>query len=327
MNCIRTRLLCAAIAIGLAPFLVFQPADEASAQDAPRKEGEEAKKKPVPAQAAQPAAKKAAAPAKAVQAADKKAAPAAKPDQPAPQKAEQEDPIAQQFEQQFGAQFKHLYRSELHFLRVACKLTKPQFQKVAAAGDGAAQATKQQFLGYWRDQRQGKWDKADQADPRKSMAEQLAKVVQKTLPPEQAAQYRKELDLRNAAQKRVTLLTLTVMVDRVLVLSTDQRGKLREILGKNWDDSWDMHVTRMGGNYFPNMPDAKILPILTDAQKTVWQGLSKGNVHFGFYIGIMGLGDVEETWDDESVRDKAKADTDKNSVDKTKEPAKAVKKK
>lgn len=329
MNCIRARVLFALAALALLPYLEVPAADPMPAQDAPRKvvEVPEQKKAAAPAKPAPAADKKPAAPAKAAKLADKKAAAPAKEAAPAPKKPDDSNEVlAQSFEQQFGRQFQHLYRTELHLLRVVCKLTKPQYQKAAADGEPALKATKQKFLGYWRDQQQGKWDRSDssQADPRETLSAELVKALQKTLTPEQAAVYKKERDLRTAAQRRAVVRTLIVMMDRRLVLSTEQRDKIHEVLDKNWNDSWYTFVVRFGGNYFPTMPDAKILPILNDDQKNIWNGIQKPNIRYGFYgLGIGNVGEFEETWDDD-VPDKPAQPTPEK---KSKQPSNKAEKK
>jgi hypothetical protein len=56
----------------------------------------------------------------------------------------------------------------------------------------------------------------------------------------------------------------------------------------------------MGGPYFPAMPDAKILPILSDAQRDVWRGLPKPTVRFGVSLPSNAAGDIgDEVWDDQ----------------------------
>ena len=52
-----------------------------------------------------------------------------------------------------------------------------------------------------------------------------------------------------------------------------------------------------GDDYFPTMPN--INSILTEAQKTVWGGIQKGTIGFGFNLGIdMSVDFDEESWDD-----------------------------
>lgn len=286
MNCIRTRVLIAVAALAVLSYLEVPAADKK------------------PAKAAQPAKQKAVAPEK-------------KPDDP-------NEALAQQFEGQFGKQFQHLYRTELHLLRVVCKLTKPQYQKVAADGEPALKATKQKFLGCWRNQQQGKWDQSAQANPRETLSSELEKALQKTLTPEQAAAYKKERDLRTAAHRRAVVQTLIVMMDRSLVLSAEQRDKIHAVLDKNWNDLWYTYVENYGGNYFPQMPDAKILPILNEDQKSVWNGMQKINVMFGFYgLNIGNVGEFEETWDDVP----AQPTPQKKAVPKSKQPSNKAEKK
>ncbi len=352
MNCIRAGVFFAVTALALLSYLEVPAADPMPAQDEPRKVVEEPKqkeadKKPaspakaaqpaksvsivvVPAKAAKPAEKKAAA---AAQAAEKKAAAAAKEAPPAPKKPDDpNEAFAQQFEGQFGKQFQHLYRTELHLLRVVCKLTKPQYQKVAAEGEPALKATKQKFLDTWRNQQQGKWDRSGkgQADPRETLSAELEKALQKTLTPEQAAAYKKERSLRTAAQRRAVVKTLIVMMDRHLVLSAEQRDKLHEILDKNWNDSWYTYVVRFGGYYFPAMPDAKILPILNEDQKAIWNGIPKANIFYGFngLYGLVGdIGEFEETWDDDVPAKPVQPTPEKKADKKSKQPSNKEEKK
>lgn len=338
MNRIRARVLFFAVAaLALLLYLEAPAADPMPAQDAPRKgvevpEKKAADKKPAtPAKAAQPAKSISVVPAKAAKVAEKKAAAPAKKATPAPKNPnDQNEAYAQQFEQQFGRQFQHLYRTELHLLRVVCKLTKPQYQKAAADGEPALKATKHKFLGYWRNQQQGRWDQSGkgQADPRETLSAELEKALQKTLTPEQAAAYKKERNLRTAAQRRAVVKTLIVMMDRQLVLSAEQRDKIHEVLDKNWNDSWYTYVVRYGGNYYPEMPDAKILPILNDNQKTIWNGRQKINIMIGFYgLGNGGVGEFEETWDDDVPAKPAQPTPEKKALKKSKQPSTKAEKK
>lgn len=209
-----------------------------------------------------------------------------------------DDPQVQAFKQQFGTQFRQLYKSELHFMRVVCQPTKQQFEKIAADGEPALDATIKKFAALWH-----RPVANEQSDPRTLVVEALAKSVQAILSPQQAARYKQELDLRAAARKRVTALNLVTKIDHLLVLTPEQRVKLGDILQKNWNDSWnqDQWLT-IGNRYFPSMPDDKILPVLSETQKKVWSDTSKGNIHFGFYPSFLhGIELDEEVWDAEKA--------------------------
>ena len=61
------------------------------------------------------------------------------------------------------------------------------------------------------------------------------------------------------------------------MLTADQRGKLTEAINSNWKDSWchQLEVFMYGDTYMPVVPDAHILPVLTEKQKKIWNGVPK----------------------------------------------------
>jgi hypothetical protein len=200
----------------------------------------------------------------------------------APQKA-QADVMAQQIEQQYAPRFRQLYKSELHFMRLVCQPTRQQYEKISVDGDTELKASIKKFVMEVAEQRQGRMRQdARQPDARMQITSGIANKVKARLSPEQAARYAKELEERDAARRRVVLLNLLSGIDKKVVLTAEQRDKVSEILTKNWHDSWNQtQLLMQGGQYFPAMPDDKILPVLTDTQKAVWQKVQKGNVFFG----------------------------------------------
>ena len=230
-------------------------------------------------------------------------APKMEPQKPVPNAAlearrkaqlDQQDAMVQQFEQQFAPQFRQLYRTELHFVRLVCQPTKQQFENISADGEPALKETIKKFAMSMRGAAMV------QSDPRTPIADALAKSVRATLSAEQAARYQAELDHRAVARKRVALLNLVANIDKILLLSPEQREQLSEILEKNWNESWNQTQMLMYmGQSFPQMPDVRILAILTETQKSVWRGISKGNVRFGFNLGmVQGIELDDPVWDD-----------------------------
>jgi hypothetical protein len=205
--------------------------------------------------------------------------------------------FVQQVEQSYGPQIRQVCRTELHFMRLVTQPTKPQFEKVAADGEASLKTIIREIALAMRG------NPSNVSDPRTLIADAIAKSVRTTLSPDQAARYQKELDDRAAARKRTALLNLVGMVDNVLFLTTEQRDRLGEILASNWDDSWNhAQWLTISGQYFPSMPDAKILPILSAAQQNVWRGIQKGNVRFGFSLGfVQGIHIEDEVWDDDRL--------------------------
>jgi hypothetical protein len=208
--------------------------------------------------------------------------------------ADADDAVVRQWEGQFGPQLRQVYRGELHLMRLVTEPTKAQYEKIAANGDAIIKSAIRKYVQAM----QGRG--GDQFDPRESMAKEIAKSVRETLSPEQSARYEKEIELRTAARKRLVFRNLVAMTDRILVFRPDQREKLSEILAANWDESWNQtQILMYGGQYFPPLPDAKIEPILTDVQRTVWRGIHKNQVRFGINFGFVPGIDIEdEAWDE-----------------------------
>jgi hypothetical protein len=188
-----------------------------------------------------------------------------------------------QFEVQFGKRFWMVYKGELHFLRQVCQPTRQQFEMVAAAVEPDVKTAMRKCATIWNEQRRGQWRAdAEHPDVHKIITAGLARVVKTDVSPQQAERYEKELSLRDAARKRAIAEGLLVRMDNRLVLSPEQRDKLRKVLEKNWNSSWNnMQLFNQGDWYFPNMPDAWILPILTKTQKAIWTGVYKGQVYWG----------------------------------------------
>jgi hypothetical protein len=209
----------------------------------------------------------------------------------------------QRFEQQFTPLFRQLYRSELHFMRLACQPTKAQFEKISAESEAALKEATKNFARRIYDYKVARNRSQGVAfsDPQVSIAESLAKSVRRTLSPEQAARYRKELDLRTEAQKQALVPNLVAKVDDVLFLTAEQRTKLAKVLEEHWNDAMNQPQLFLGRNIdFPPMPDAEILPLLTEAQKTVWRGVAKEEGFLGYGIGIIrGIELGDEVWDKE----------------------------
>jgi hypothetical protein len=214
--------------------------------------------------------------------------------------ADVEEAILQQLEQQYGAQFRQIHRTEMHLVRLAAEPTKAQYEKIAADGLVAMKDAAKKF---GQAMNGNGWVQGD-LEPRKVIAEGIAKAVRATLSPEQAKRYQAELDLRITARKRMVVVNLVAMIDRILILRPEQREKLAEILANNWNEEWNQPQLLMyGRQYIPPMPDAKINPILSEAQRAVWQGVYKQNVRFGVNFNRAQVIKIpDEVWDDDAQR-------------------------
>jgi hypothetical protein len=205
-----------------------------------------------------------------------------------------------QIEQQYAPRVRQLYKSELHLMRLVCQPTREQFEKIREAVDANSKADIKKYVAAVAEQRQGRFvGNAGRVDARHQVASSIAGAVKTVLSPEQVARYEEELKQRDAARRRVILLNLVAAVDRRLVLTEEQRDKLSDILDRNWAESWDqLQLLMQGGQYFPQMPDDKIVPILTETQRNVWRKIPKGNVHFGGteLDWLQGIDMADEVW-------------------------------
>ena len=57
----------------------------------------------------------------------------------------------------------------------------------------------------------------------------------------------------------------------------------------NWESSWALYLENhlYGNRYYPMTIDPLVTPVLSDAQKKVWQGVQKVGVYWGF-AGMLG---------------------------------------
>ena len=203
-------------------------------------------------------------------------------------------------EQQFLQQFRQLAKAELNFVRAVCQPNAEQLKKIKAASDVGLKTTVKKFAEVQKKMQQGirPGQEPQWPDPRKLMSDALLKSAKETLSDDQVKRYEAELEKRSAARKRAALLNLVAKLDKDLVLTADQRGKLSEALTSNWKEGWGQQLETFmyGDTYMPALPDAQVLPVLTEKQKQIWNSLPKqhnqiwGWAGFGF-VQVM---DVEE---------------------------------
>jgi hypothetical protein len=123
------------------------------------------------------------------------------------------------------------------------------------------------------------------------------------------------------------LKNLIAKIDRLLLLTTEQRAKLGEILKNRWSDSWNHTQMLYGDLNFPRMPDDEIVPILTDTQKTVWRAIPKMSVVNWPDVGwVQGFEIGDEVWDEDRPKEKSKGPVG-NAAAQDKETTKPVVKK
>ncbi|MDA0284388.1 MAG: hypothetical protein O3B86_13640, partial [Planctomycetota bacterium] len=187
------------------------------------------------------------------------------------QNGQLDENVLKQFEQQYGRHFDQIVRTELHFIRVVCQPTRQQYESIASDSKSVRTKAVQEFAMIQQGMQRGQTG-SDNSDTRRPVVEGLLVSVKRHLSPEQVADYDREVADRNAARKEVAVLVTAAKLDRKLVLNPEQRTQVTQLLNDNWNESWASAPMLMyGGEQFPNLPDPKLMPILTASQKKVWQ--------------------------------------------------------
>ena len=234
---------------------------------------------------------------------------------------------ADPLEQQFLQQFRQLSKTELNFVRAVCQPNAEQTKKIKAASDVGLKVAVKKFAEIQKKMQQGvrAGEQPQWPDPRKLMSDVLLKSIKESMSDDQAKRYEAELAKRAAARKRAALLNLVAKLDKDLVLTDDQRGKLTEALSSNWQDAWchQLEVFMYGDAYMPVLPDAQILPTLTEKQKQIWNGIPKQHNQIW---GWAGFGFVQVVDVEEAVAVEAAAEV-RVVEEKVEEPKKAEEKK
>jgi hypothetical protein len=197
-------------------------------------------------------------------------------------------------------EYRALLRTELQFCRNACDLTDNQCQQIARrAGpivEGAADwAAKLELKPA---QRGGIWLNTDPAPPNaiKLTRDILLKIMKEHTTLAQQIRYRAELAKRLAHQRLAARDMLIARIDRILILSSDQRAKLSRVLDANWDDEWGaiVNIQHDDGSPFPVIPYRLILPILHPNQQRVWKRCDQQAVDATDYYKAAVLGYAED---------------------------------
>lgn len=208
--------------------------------------------------------------------------------------------------QQWVQQFRPTLRVEYQFVRTVCDPSKDERKRLARAAERALKDAATEFAEWQSGRRRvpvgGKFL---QPVPAKSIQQGIAAAVKANLSPGQAARYQEEAARRAADQREAAVLNLVAKFDQDLALSADQREKLRASLSANWDDSWcqSLQMFMYDNQYFPQIPDQFISPILNPVQRRVWTGTQK--VQQNFFGGGVMMGN--DPLDDEDLREAAEA--------------------
>jgi hypothetical protein len=217
--------------------------------------------------------------------------------------------------QQWTMQFRPILRVEYLFVRVVCNPTKEQRIPIARAGLKALDEAAKKYVDWQNNQNRivgGRLvERPAIPDTRKFLQEALAAAVKANLSSGQSESYRAEIEARSAEQKRVALVNLLARLDQALILSPEQRDKLKESLSSHWNEPWaqGFQSFNLDDQYLPMVPDSLVSTFLNDEQKQVWAGTQKitfnsNGLSFGMNMNNEPLDDAFS--DEEALREESK---------------------
>lgn len=217
-----------------------------------------------------------------------------------PQQREQIRQHARQLEQMLQPAL----RTELDVIRRSCgDLPREARQTVLAAGRGALTkaalevATLQMTGG----------DQRRLVEPRRRIADALAKALEPLVTPEEFAAYRHEQRLRQERREAAARVAIVAKLDRRLDLTAAQRGAIEADLVEHWEPEWareldDRGIIMNNERPCPDYAAACIEPHLREAQRADWTRWRKaaGAAVIGMQGGVnldsLGLHVDDEWW-------------------------------
>jgi hypothetical protein len=229
-------------------------------------------------------------------------------------------------EQQLRAQFEPMLKVELSFVNRVCKLTDEERRNLISKSndwlkkfiaDYAKRGGQPQFNVAWM-----AGGRPQAADPRESIENGVAKLVQSELPKPKAAKYQEEARKRAEFQKQAFVENLVTRIDHELILAPEQRDKIHASLTEHWEKSWQGQLEMFvhGVDMWPAVPDQWIRPHLSAVQQIAWGRLNKNHGHT-IFGGFPAEGQII---DDIDLTEGQESDGAKNEAAPRDKPAAAV---
>jgi hypothetical protein len=161
--------------------------------------------------------------------------------------------------------------AELEFIRRVCGELDPDAKRAikAAAEEAIREAAAAFATQELRPRRRS-------AELRSILADKLGGVVERHVPADVAAEWRRELDARRERQAETARLLVVARLDPVLELTAEQRDAILADLRSRWDDEWlcglndTGNISVNGRRLAPDYAAAAIVPHLDDRQRRAW---------------------------------------------------------
>jgi hypothetical protein len=196
--------------------------------------------------------------------------------------------------QQFTNQARPLLRAELVFARNVCQLKRDELRKVNQDAQQMLDEMVSKLVDAQFQPRrpvQAKGRVINNLDAQQLLSDGVVEVMKRDLTAEQWSIYEAERQKRDENRKRITIRYFVDAIDREIYLSPEQRDRLESTFEANWESTWGLYLENhlYGNRYFPMTIDRLVTPVLSDAQKKVWQGVQKVGAYWGFAAMLGGF--------------------------------------
>ena len=187
---------------------------------------------------------------------------------------------------QYVEQFRPMFKSEYYFIGNACDLTKDQRKQLARLGETAVKAAARQFVEAQQKMMRGGWRPGmEYPDPRRLIEDELARSDDQLSDSRAAGAVQArtgEADRQPQAGGHRQSGREARPGPRADLAAACQAGRA---LRTNWKDSWGQSLEMLQNinNFFPNIPDQVVAPILTDLQK---ESLAENPQEYGGLLGV-----------------------------------------
>ena len=201
-----------------------------------------------------------------------------------------------------------ILRSELRILTAVVQPSPAQRREIALQGGKAVKEVAKTSAAFNNGNRGAIVRNSPRNDPRKVIHTAIEKAAKAQLSPEQFDRFQRESAKKTRDRREAILLSIIVKLDRLLVLTPEQRTRLHGTLEANWDDQVYPPIDLLAAYdaWFPMIPDAQLTPVLNAIQRKVWQDAQKINFNSirianGFNHGMPNSGMRDEDPDVEAA--------------------------
>lgn len=190
--------------------------------------------------------------------------------------------IPDQILQQYVQQLRPLVRGDLHLIRSLCELTDEERQQLS---DSVEELLPELAAQYFTSQQ----NNVSPRDPYKLVSQELATVAETILTPERVAAFRAEIEARDEARKHAVSGVIVAAIDKIVILSAEQRDTLRSALCDSWNEGWLQAaelLSQTSPPRLPAIPEEILSDVLNETQLQIWRSQAPSNIRIGgIFIG------------------------------------------